>query len=35
MTPAEVYAMTDDEYRAFVAYAREELRARERAARKR
>ena len=35
MTPEEAYAMTDDEYRAFVGYMREELRAVERAARQR
>jgi hypothetical protein len=35
MSPTEVYAMSDDEYRAFVGYQREELRARERAARRR
>jgi hypothetical protein len=34
MTPAEVYAMDDDEYDAFTRYMREEIRARERAARK-
>jgi hypothetical protein len=35
MSPDEVYAMTDAEYRAFTAYARDELKARERAARRR
>lgn len=35
MSPTDAYAMTDDEYRAFAGYMREELRARERAARKR
>jgi hypothetical protein len=35
MTPAEVYAMDDDEYLAFVGWMREEQKARERAARSR
>ena len=34
MSPAEVYEMTDDEYRAFVGYMRDEIKARERAARR-
>lgn len=33
MTPAEVFALDDDTYRAFAGYQRDELRARERAAR--
>ncbi len=35
MTPAEVYEMDDDTYRAFQLYQRDEIRAHERAARKR
>jgi hypothetical protein len=34
MTPAQVYELDDDTYRAFNAYMRDEIRARERAARK-
>jgi hypothetical protein len=34
MSPEEVYAMDDDTYRAFQLYQRDEIRARERAARK-
>lgn len=34
MTPDEVYSMDDDTYRAFAQYQRDEIRARERAARK-
>jgi hypothetical protein len=33
MTPDEAHALDDDTYRAFAGYQREELRARERAAR--
>jgi hypothetical protein len=35
MTPGDVYALDDDEYRVFVAYMRDEIKARERAARRR
>ncbi len=35
MSPSEVYEMDDDTYLAFVGYQRDEIRARERAARKR
>jgi hypothetical protein len=35
MTPSQVYELTDDEYRAFVRYMREEIKAREKAARSR
>jgi hypothetical protein len=31
MTPEQVYAMSDEEYRAFVGYMREERKAQERA----
>jgi hypothetical protein len=34
MTPDEVYALDDDHYRAFAGWMRDELRAREKAARK-
>jgi hypothetical protein len=34
MSPAEVYDMDDDLYRAFVGYMRDELKARERAAKR-
>ena len=34
MSPAEVYEMEDDTYRAFVGYMRDEIKARERAARR-
>lgn len=34
MTPAEVYELDDDTYRAFQGYMRDEIRAREKAARK-
>lgn len=35
MTPAEVYEMDDDTYRAFQLYQRDEIRERNKAARKR
>lgn len=35
MTPTEVYELDDDTYTAFAGYMSEELRARERAARRR
>ena len=35
LSPTEAYDMDDDTYRAFVAYMRDELKARERAARRR
>jgi hypothetical protein len=35
MTPAEVYELTDDEWFALARYQRDEIKARERAARKR
>jgi len=35
MSPTEAYEMDDDTYRAFVGYMGDEIRARERAARKR
>jgi hypothetical protein len=34
MTPAEVYELDDDEYRSFASYMREEIKARERAAKR-
>lgn len=34
MTPAEVYAMDDDDYEAFTYYMRDELRERQKAARR-
>jgi hypothetical protein len=34
MSPSEAYEMDDDTYRAFVVYMRDEIRARERAARR-